>query len=44
MMLIYFNKKLTEEFIREFKNKVNWYYIIIFQKLSKDFIKEFQKY
>ena len=32
---------LTEDFIREFKDKVNWRYICKFQTLSDDFICEF---
>ena len=34
--------KLSEDFIREFKDKVNWDYISLHQKLSEDFIREFQ--
>ena len=34
--------KLSEDFIREFKNEVNWYHISINQKLSEDFIREFK--
>lgn len=30
------------EYIRENKDKVNWYYISKYQKLSEDFIREFQ--
>ena len=32
---------MSEDFIREFKDQVNWYYISIHQKLSEDFIREF---
>ena len=35
-------KPLSEKFIREFKNNVNWYNISMFQQLSENFIKEFQ--
>ena len=38
----YRNNKLTEDFIREFKDKVSWTYISINQKLSEDFIREFK--
>ena len=36
------SQKLSESFIREFKNKVNWYWISMSQELSEDFIREFQ--
>ena len=36
------HKGLTEEFIREFADKVDWYCISIYQHLSEDFIKEAQ--
>ena len=36
------DNNLSEEFIREFKDKVDWEYISISQMLSEDFIKEFQ--
>ena len=36
------NKKLSEEFIREFQNKFNWVDISCHQKLSEDFIREFK--
>lgn len=32
-------KKLSESFIEEFKDKVNWNYIGFYQKLSEEFIK-----
>ena len=32
---------MSEDFIREFKDKVNWSYISYSQKLSEDFIREF---
>jgi hypothetical protein len=35
-------QKLSENFIREFQNKVKWEYISINQELSEDFIREFQ--
>ncbi len=35
-------KYLSEDFIKEFKDKVNWPYISAHQKLSEDFIREFQ--
>ncbi len=38
----YKNNQLSEDFIREFKNKVNWIYISAYKKLSEEFIKEFQ--
>jgi len=34
-------ENLSEEFIRKFKNKVNWRNVLAKQKLSKDFIREF---
>jgi len=34
-------EKLSEEFIREFKDRVNWHYISLTQKLSEGFIREF---
>ena len=38
----YYENKLTEDFIREFKDKVDWFYISLSQELSEKFIKEFQ--
>ncbi len=35
-------QKLSENFIREFKDKVNWYNISYSQKLSENFIREFK--
>ena len=35
-------KRLTEEFIREFQNRVNWHMVSRYQKLSWEFIKEFK--
>jgi len=34
-------QNLSEDFIREFQDKVNWVYISECQKLSENFIKEF---
>jgi phosphoribosylanthranilate isomerase len=39
---IKFDPTLSEDFIRKFKNKVNWHNISIHQKLSEDFIREFK--
>ena len=39
---LYKENIFSEDFIREFKNKVDWCYISIYQKLSEDFIREFQ--
>ena len=36
------HRGLTEDFIREFKNEVNWNFISCCQHLSEDFIREFQ--
>lgn len=36
------NIKLSEGFIRDFKDKVCWYYISDYQKLTEEFITEFQ--
>ena len=36
-------QKLSEEFIREFQDRVNWLWISKYQKISEDFIKEFQE-
>ena len=39
----YYSKAaLSEDFIREFQDKVNWEYISLYQKLSEEFIREFQ--
>jgi len=35
-------RKLSEEFIREFKDNVVWYKILMYQKLSEEFIREFE--
>jgi len=34
--------RLTEDFMREFQEYLNWHYICRHQTLSEDFIKEFQ--
>jgi hypothetical protein len=36
------NQKLSENFIREFQNKIDWWCILKYQKLSEDFKKEFK--
>ena len=38
----YEKNNLAEDFIREFKDKINWDYISKYQKLSEDFIREFK--
>lgn len=35
------HKELSEEFIREFQDKVSWWHIFNYQKLSKEFRGEF---
>ena len=35
-------QKLSEDFIREFKDRVNWIYISYYQTLSEYFIREFK--
>ena len=35
------NEKLSEEFIRQFQDKVFWESISMYQELSEDFIREF---
>jgi predicted glycosyltransferase len=40
-MYISCNRKLSEEFIKEFQNKVYWSNTSCYQKLSEDFIREF---
>ena len=37
------HKGLTEDFIREFADKVNWRIISAYQRLSEDFIREFNE-
>ena len=41
-MDIDYSKTLTEEFIRNNKNKINWFYISKDQKLNENFIREFK--
>ncbi|HUS51293.1 MAG TPA: hypothetical protein VMZ91_14085 [Candidatus Paceibacterota bacterium] len=36
------SKDLSEEFMREFKDKINWKHISRYQELSKSFIIEFK--
>ena len=36
------HQHLSEDFIREFKDRVNWYCISAYQHLSKEFIEEFK--
>lgn len=40
--LIWYYQVVSEDFIREFKDRVNWYYISMSQILSEDFIREFE--
>ena len=40
--IFYRDNKLSEEFIRELKYKVDWWYISIYLELSEDFIREFK--
>jgi hypothetical protein len=40
--IISIQQKLSEDFIREFKDKVYWDGISIYQELSEDFIREFK--
>ena len=35
-------KSLSEDFIREYQDKVDWGYISEYQSLSEDFIREFK--
>ena len=39
---LYTDNNLSEDFIREFQDKVDWLYISRFQTLSEDFIREFK--
>jgi hypothetical protein len=39
---VFANKKLSEDYIREFRSKVDWGNISCHQKLSDDFIRKFQ--
>jgi len=41
-MNIDYNKQLSEEFIREHQEEINWHFISSFQQLSENFIREFQ--
>ena len=36
------NNQLSEEYIREFQDKVNWHMISCYQTLSEELIREFQ--
>ena len=38
------SQRLNEDFIREFKDKVDWDYISTYQYLSENFIEEFKDY
>jgi len=42
LIYVYCEYNLSENLIREFQDKVNWYWISIEQNLSEDFIREFQ--
>ena len=37
-------KKLAEKFIREFKDRVDWYWVSGYQTLSEEFIREMKDY
>ena len=37
-----FLKNTSEDFIREFRDKIGWYHISRYQKLSENFIREFK--
>ncbi len=37
----YKDNKLSEDFIREFQNNINWELVSQYQQLSEDFIREF---
>jgi hypothetical protein len=39
---ISYNQELSENFIRQFQDKVNWNMISFYQTLSEDFIRQFQ--
>jgi hypothetical protein len=39
---IEFYPTLSKDFIREFKDKVDWYYISRYQELSEDFVRKFK--
>ncbi len=38
---IFVQKRITKKFIKDFANKIDWFYISRHQKLSEDFIREF---
>ena len=40
--IFYTNNRFTEDFIREFADRVNWYYISKDQQLSESFMEEFE--
>ena len=40
--IVSIRNELSEDFIREFQDKVNWKMIAYKQELSEDFIREFQ--
>ena len=40
--VFYYNNKLSEDFIIEFKDKVDWEYISKYQTLSEEFIRKFK--
>jgi hypothetical protein len=37
------NGKFTKEFIKEFRDKINWYHISWSQELSENFIREISR-
>ena len=39
---LYRDNKLSEDFIRKFQDKVDWFWISVYQELSEDFILEFK--
>ena len=39
----YKDNKLSEDFIREFQDKINWWYVSKYQKLSEEFKEEFKE-
>ena len=41
--MISVKQKLSEDFIREFKDKVHWWFIFKYQTLSEEFKEEFKK-
>jgi hypothetical protein len=40
----YYNKPLDITFVRNFKDKLNWYAISLIKELNEDFIREFKDY